>query len=331
MGRRTGLTMDTITRVAVTPPMLADFPDAFAPLRARGIEVHLNTGAYPMGAAALAAFVGDAQAAIIGLDEISNDFFARCPNLRIVARNGVGLDNVDLPAAARRGIHVTTPLGANSTSVAELALGLLLAVARRIVFTHNTVQGGAWRRVQGVELSGKTLGIIGLGRIGRKVARRAQGFEMDVIAHDIAPDTAFAAANNIALVGLDELLARADVVSLHVPLTPLTHHLINAQTLAQMRRGSVLINTARGPVLDADALAAALDSGHILGAGLDVHTVEGELDAVLAGRDNVVTTTHLGAYTRESLYRTTVMAVESIIQLADGLRPVGLIESRRED
>lgn len=315
----------SITTVAVTPPMLADYPDAFAPLTARGISVTINRGHYPMDAAQLAAFVGDAQAAIIGLDEISADFFARCPSLRLVARNGVGLDTVDLAAAAQHNVAVTVPLGANSTSVAELALGLLIAVARRVVPTHNLVQGGVWRREQGMELSGKTLGIIGLGRIGKKVARRAQAFEMPVVAYDIAPDTAFAAEHGIELVDFDTLLARSQVVSLHVPLTPLTHHMMNAAAFARMQPGSVLVNTARGGVVDSAALAAALDADHLAAAALDVHPVEGEIEPVLAGRDNVITTTHLGAYTRESLARTTEMAVSSIIQYLDGERPTGLV------
>lgn len=314
-----------VKRIAVTPPMLADYAEAFALLVERGVEIVFNRGHYPMDATQLAAFVGQAEAAIIGLDEISDAFFARCPNLRIVARNGVGLDNVDLAAAARRGIFVTVPLGANSTSVAELALGLLIALARRIVPTHNTVQGGVWQRMQGMELSGKTLGIVGLGRIGKKVARRAQAFEMQVIAHDIAPDLPFANEYGIAFVDLSALLARSDVVSLHVPLTSLTHHMFNAGAFARMKPGSCLVNTARGAVVDSIALADALDSGRLRGAALDVHPVEGVIEPVLLGRDNVITTTHLGAYTRESLYRTTETAVESVVQILDGQHPTGLV------
>lgn len=313
-----------LVQLAVTPPMLTEYADAFEPLVRRGVEIMFNQGEYPMDAVQLAAFVGQAQAAIIGLDEISDDFFARCPNLRVVARNGVGLDNVDLAAAARRGILVTVPLGANSTSVAELTLGLLIALARRIIPTHNTVQGGVWRRVQGTELSRKTLGIVGLGRIGKRVARRALAFEMHVIAHDIAPDYAFAEEQGIELTDLSGLLAKSDVVSLHVPLTALTHHMMGAAAFAQMKPGSLLINTARGSVVDTIALAAALDSGRLSGAALDVHPVEGRIEPALAHRENVITTTHLGAYTRESLYRTTEMAVKSIVDILDGLRPAGL-------
>ncbi|GIK27806.1 MAG: 4-phosphoerythronate dehydrogenase [Chloroflexota bacterium] len=314
-----------ITQVAVTPPMLADYPESFAPLRERGIAVRINDGQYPMDAQSLARFVGTAEAAIIGLDEISAILFEMCPALRVVARNGVGMDNVDLAAASARGILVTTPLGANSTSVAELAIGLTITLARHVIPTHNRVQRGEWRRTQGMQLSGKTLGIVGLGRIGKKVAVRAQAFGMRVIANDIAPDAMFAAQHNIEMTGFGRVLEESDVVSLHVPLTDLTVHLIDRAALARMKPGALLINTARGPVIDSAALAEAITTGQLAGAALDVHTVEGRIDAVLAGLENVITTTHLGAYTRESLIATTEMAVDSILQILDGAAPIGLM------
>jgi phosphoglycerate dehydrogenase-like enzyme len=163
-----------------------------------------------------------------------------------------------------------------------------LSPCTRIIPHHNRAQHGAWEREIGFELAGKTLGIIGLGRIGKKVAARLQGFEMRIIANDIAPDHEFAARRGIPFVSLDELLADSDVVSLHVPLTPLTEHMINAHTIGKMKRGAVLLNAARGPVVDAAALAAALDSGHIAGAGLDVYTMEWRVDEVFLNRSNVV-------------------------------------------
>jgi len=312
-------------RVVVTPPMLVETPDLFAPLRERGLDVVINSGTYPMDESALVTCLGDAFAGVIGLDQLSAIVFECCPNLKIVARNGVGMDSVDMPAATRFGVIVTAPLGANSTSVAELAVGLLIAVARQIVPTHNRVQQGVWRRDIGMELAGKTLGIIGLGRIGKRVATRLQAFEMRVIANDIAPDLNFAVQHNIPFVSLDELLAQSDVVSLHVPLTPLTQGMLNASTIACMKSGAVLLNTARGPVIEAQALANALDSGHLAGAGLDVYTLEWQVDPIFLSRPNVVTTTHLGAYTRESLRRTTEAAVHSIIECLDGVKPAGLV------
>jgi phosphoglycerate dehydrogenase-like enzyme len=288
------------------------------------VEVVHNDGHYPMHAADLAAWLGDAEAAIIGLDEVSEALFAACPALRMVARNGVGMDTVDLDAATRHGVIVTAPLGANSTSVAELAFGLLIALARHVVPTHNRVQGGHWQRVMGAELAGKTLGIVGLGRIGKKVARRALAFNMRVIANDIAPDRYFAHEHQIPMLSFDAVLRDCDVLSLHVPLTPLTKHMIDRTALAAMKPGSLIVNTARGAVIDTAALVAALASGHIAGAALDVHPVEGVVDASLIDRPNVITTTHLGAYTRESLVYTTEAAVQSIIELLDGTCPSGI-------
>lgn len=314
-----------MTTVIITPPMLAQYRDLFAPLESLGIHVEFHTGDYPMSAEALAERLGNAEAAIVGLDIVDESVFAACPSLKMIARNGVGLDTVDLEAATRHRVLVTAPFGANSTSVAELAFGLMISAARSIVATHNRVQAGTWRRDIGFELSGKTLGIIGLGHVGKRVAVRAKAFEMRVLAHDIAPDTTFAEAHGIELVSRDNLLAQSDVVSLHVPLTDLTYHMINAETLAGMNRGVVLINTARGGVVDADALAHALDTGHVSAAGLDVHTVEGQIDRVLAGRENVITTTHLGAYTHDSLMKTSRMAVESLIQFFRHETPFGLV------
>lgn len=314
-----------MTTIVVTPPMLVRYPAAFTPLEALGITVRFNAGDYPMSAPALAACIGSAEGAIVGLDTLSETVFAACSTLEIVARNGVGLDNVDLDAATRHGVLVTAPIGANSTSVAELAFGLMIAVARRVVANHNRVQAGTWQREIGVELSGKTLGIIGLGNIGKRVAVRARAFEMRVLAHDIAPDYAFTQQHGIEFVPRQRLLNESDVVSLHVPLTELTHHMINRETLAQMKPGAFIINTARGAVIDSAALADALDSGHVAGAGLDVHTVEGQIDSVLRARENVITTTHLGAYTDGALLKTTKAAVESLAAYFQHKTPFGLV------
>lgn len=309
----------------VTPNMLANFADAFAPLHAAGIDVVHNDGVYPMTAAQLTGWLGDAPAALIGLDEVTGAVIDACPHLRVIARNGVGMDTVDLAAATQRGVLLTVPLGANSTSVAELTLGLLIALVRHVLPVHRRAQADRWQRIQGIELAGKTLGIIGLGRIGKKVARRAQAFNMTVIAHDIAPDTYFAHEHQIAMLTRDEVLSEADVVSLHVPLTDLTQHIIDEKALSQMRRGSYLINTARGAVVHHAALVAALDAGHIAGAALDVHPVEGHVDEGLRHRANVITTAHLGAYTVDSLRYTTEMAVQSILDIAEGRQPAGLV------
>jgi D-3-phosphoglycerate dehydrogenase len=302
-------------------------PEVFAPLEALGMTVEINPTPYPMEQDALIAFIGDAWAAVIGAEYVTEEVMEACPGLRMVARTGVGFDRVDLDAATRRGIVVTNTPGANSTAVAELTLGMLLALIRHVVPGHNGVQKGIWRRLMGSQLSDKTLGIIGLGNVGKKVAPRAQAFEMDVIANDIEPDHEFAAAHGIPFVSKEEIYARSDFVTLHTPLTSLTHHLINRETLAAMKPGAFLVNAARGPIVDPEALAEALDSGHIAGAALDVHTVDGYADDCMLGRDNVITTAHVGAATHEALRNTTESVVESIAAVAQGRRPVPVVNA----
>jgi D-3-phosphoglycerate dehydrogenase len=312
-------------KLVVTPPMLVDYLDAFEPLYQAGISIEYNRQHYPMDAATLVQFIGNAEMAVIGLDEVAASVFSACPDLRIIARNGVGLDNVDLVAADQHQVVVTAPYGANSISVAELTFGLLLALQRRIVSTHLRVQNHIWRREIGVEIAGKTLGIIGLGRIGKLVARRALAFDLNVIAHDIAPDRTFADQFGITFVSREALLQAADIISLHVPLTNHTHHMIDRAAFQQMKASAVLLNTARGAIVDAVALAQALDQGQIAGAALDVHTVEGQVEEFLLDRENVVTTTHLGAYTHESLLKTTRAAVKNLLQYINGDQPDGLV------
>lgn len=314
-------------RIVVTPPILLSKAHLFEPLSALGFCVVFNEGPYPMSATELTTFVADATAAVVGLDELNATVFETCRHLRAVARNGVGLDQVDLEAATRHGVLVTAPVGANSTAVAELTLGLLIALQRHVIPAHSLLKKHTWQRRVGTELAEKTLGIIGLGRIGKKVAVRARAFDMRVVAHDICPDEVFADVNWIEIVPLNFLLQNADVVSLHLPLTPETFHLMNQHTFERMKRDAVLVNTARGEIVDAVALANALRDGVVAGAALDVHQTETSAHPLLLHQENVVLTPHLGAYTNESLERTTIGAVESLVQIFEGRKPTDLINA----
>lgn len=305
--------------------MLAEMPQLFAPLSDLGMNVVFNKGRYPQEPDELAACLQDATAVILGLDHLTEPVLRACPKLRIAARNGVGMDNVNLEAATRHGVLVTAPLDANSTSVAELTIGLLISLVRQVIPTHNLLQQGTWRRTIGTELAGKTLGIIGLGRIGRKVATRAQALDMRVVATDIAPDESFAQERGVELISLAELLSTADVISFHVPLTARSYYMLNRETLKLLKKGCYLINTARGSVLDPVAVASALDNGILAGAALDVYSTEGQADELMLNRPNVITTSHLGAYTRESLEKTTIVAVQSIVDIHTGICPPGLM------
>ena len=235
---------------------------------------------------------------IAGLDQIDRAALQAADRLKVIARYGVGVDRVDLAAAAEKSIVVTnTPL-ANAISVAELTIGLMLALARSIPALAAETRAGGWSRAVGVTLEGKTIGLIGLGSIGKAVATRLRAFDCALIAHDPAPDTRFAAANGIALAALDEAISRADFLSLHCPLLPTTRGMVNASFLARIKPGAFLINTARGELIDEAALLEALRSGRLRGAALDAFTIEPPAKGnPLLALPQVIATPHCGAHT----------------------------------
>jgi D-3-phosphoglycerate dehydrogenase len=240
---------------------------------------------------------------------------AAAPNLKIIARAGVGLDNVDVPAATAAGVLVVNAPTSNIVSAAELAVSLLLAVARNVVPANLALKNGQWKRSQfgGVELQGKTVGIIGMGKIGMLVAQRLAGFDMKFVAYDPYVTSAPSGGPEIKMVALDELLTQSDFVTIHIPKTPETSGLIDAAALAKMKPTAFVINAARGGVLDEDALFEALKSGTIAGAGLDVYASEPCTDSPLFGLDNVVATPHLGASTEEAQEKAGIAVAESVV------------------
>src|SRR5512133_1894063 len=276
-------------------------PEAIDLLRSRGIEPDVRVGLQP---AALARALGDAEGLLIrSATRVTAELLEAAPRLRVIGRAGVGVDNVDLEAATRRGVLVVNTPGGSSVAVAELALGLLLAVVRPVVTATVRLRAGRWetRRFQGRELAGKTLGVVGVGNVGSALVTRAQAMGMKVVAYDpfIAPDAA--ARIGARLVELDALWGAADVISLHVPLTEQTRNLVDRGVLARMRKGAILLNCARGGLVDELALAEALRSGHLGGAAFDVFAEEPPAaDHPLLGLDNFVCTPHLGASTEEA-------------------------------
>jgi D-3-phosphoglycerate dehydrogenase / 2-oxoglutarate reductase len=240
---------------------------------------------------------------------------AAAPDLKIIARAGVGLDNVDVPAATAAGVLVVNAPTSNIVSAAELAVSLLLAVARNVVPANLALKKGQWKRSQfgGVELQGKTVGIIGMGKIGMLVAQRLAGFDMKFVAYDPYVASAPKGGPEIKMVSLDELLAASDFVTIHIPKTPETAGLIDSAALAKMKPTAFVINAARGGVLDEDALFDAIKSGTIAGAGLDVYATEPCTDSPLFALDNVVATPHLGASTEEAQEKAGVAVAESVV------------------
>lgn len=250
--------------------------------------------------------------------QVDASLLASAPKLRVVGRLGVGLDNIDVPACAARGIEVIPATGANALAVAEYVVCTVMLLLRGAYLSSQAVAEGKWPRNAlgaGRETAGKTLGIVGFGGIGRLVARLAQGLGMKVLATDpaIAADEPVWRESGVAFRGLDDLLAEADAVSLHVPLTHDTRYLITAGRLARMKRGAVLVNTARGGVVDEPALGDALRSGHLGGAALDVFESEPlPAGSPLAGAPNLILTPHVAGVTRESNARVSAMVAEKV-------------------
>lgn len=308
--------------VLVTPREVA----AFAPRFRDALEAAGLTLAFPPAGEANiltpaelhAALVG-VEATVAGSEAYTADLFAAHPQLKVVARVGVGYDAVDTVAATAAGVAVCTAPGTNQESVAEHVFALLLAYTRRVVVRTNLIRAGGWPRHFSLPLRGQTLGLAGLGRIGKAVATRAAAFGMTVLAHDPAADRAFAAAHGVRLVPFADLLAASDFLSLHLPLTPATRHVMDAAAFAQMKPTAVLVNTSRGGLVDEAALVAALKAETIAGALLDVLEQEPPpADHPLFAFENVVLTPHAAGVDTRSLGDMARSAAEAIASLWRG-------------
>jgi D-3-phosphoglycerate dehydrogenase len=320
----------TDARVLITSVFLQPGDEVDKLLRNAGFDtVHAPlTGA--RSEAELRDLVSDVDGVVAASDQFTAEVLASAPRLWVIARTGVGYDAVDVDAATEQGIVVCNAPGVNRQSVAELTLAFLLMCARRIAPMVDDVRNGGWGRPSGRELSSATLGIVGLGAIGRDVAKLAAALGMRILAHDSVVDEAFATEYGIEVVGLDELLQRSDFVTLHLFLSPETHHLINAERLAQMKPTAYLVNTSRGPVIDEAALVEALRAGVIAGAALDV--VEHEplpADAAIRTLPNVVLTPHIGGATAEARDRSGVIAAHSVISVLQGEVPETAVNADR--
>jgi D-3-phosphoglycerate dehydrogenase len=286
-------------RLLVTPTSYGkNDPRLKSELETQVGEVIYNPTGKPLTSAEVAKLLPGVDGYIAGLDGIDADALKTADRLKVIARYGVGVDNVDLSAAKEKGIVVTNTPGANSASVAELALGLMLALARQIPEAVEAVHQGKWPRYAGLSLEGKIVGILGFGAIGKQLARRLAGFDCRILAFDPFAEAAFAKDNHVDLLTLDEVIEQADFVSLHLPLLTETRCMVNEPFLNKMKKGSFLINTSRGEVIDEDALLRALQSGHLKGAALDAFTVEPpDPKHPLLALTQVIVTPHLGAQT----------------------------------
>ncbi|MBQ6840055.1 MAG: phosphoglycerate dehydrogenase [Oscillospiraceae bacterium] len=282
-------------------------------------EIVYNDLGVPLAGEQILERIQGCDAYVAGLDYITADVIEKMPDcVKVISRYGVGVDRVDLAAAKAKGIAVCNTPGANSTAVCELAFALMLCACRNIPQLHQAVTDGLWPRSEGVELAGRTLGIVGMGAIGKRLALRAKAFEMDVVAYDPYFDEAFAAEHGIRRMELEELLQSADVVSLHVPLNDSTRHMISRERIEKMKKGVIIINTARGSLIDEAAAAEAIQSGHLGGLGLDAFEQEPLLDSPLKGLPRVIFTPHSGAHTAEAVSNMGLMSVRNAIDVLKG-------------
>jgi len=294
-------------------------------LEAKGYKLLWNEVGRPLTDAELSERVRGVDALIVGSDKVGEKTFSFADKLKIVARYGVGIDNVDVKKATQKKIIVTNTPAANFDAVADLTFGLILASARFIPQADREVKEGGWRRFYGYSVWGKTLGIVGMGNIGLAVAKRARGFNMEILYADIRenPEAEKIGARKVEL---DFLLKNSDFVSLHLPLTSKTRNFIGEKELSSMKPTSFLINTARGGIVDEKALYRYLKEKKIAGAALDTYSEEPPpRNCPILSLDNVITTPHIGAYTYEALYNMGMMAAESVVEAIEGRRPKYII------
>lgn len=308
-------------KILVTPTSMQEGKksNALDKLKEFTSDLVFNPYGRPLTEAELIPLLRDCDGYIAGVDYITEKVIKECNKLKIISRYGVGVDRVDLKAAKAKGILVTNTPGANSVAVAELAMGLILNVARRISVLDKKTRDGEWVRSTGIELGGKTMGILGLGAIGKHLAKYAQGFSMKVMAYDPFIDEEYAKVNNIEVATLDQVISNSDVISLHLPLNEETRHLIDEAAINRMKVGAILVNAARGGIIDEYAAYEALKEGRLGGLGLDAFEVEPPTDSPLFELDNVVVTPHTGAHTKEATENMAILSVENVINVLSGI------------
>jgi D-3-phosphoglycerate dehydrogenase len=298
------------------PPMQATAVDWMSRFDAPGITVGLPNVVQQLSPAELIGLLANYDGMIAGDDPLNAAVLRSAARLRVVSKWGIGLDSIDLAAAAELGIRVTNTPDTFGEEVADVAIGYVVMLARHLQVIDRSVRSGAWSKPQGVSLAGRTLGIVGLGSIGRALARRGAAMGMRVIGQDIDAATGRRASEEgIEVVDLERLIAGADIISLHCPLTDQNRHMINEARLARMRPGAYLINTARGPLIDEAALIAALQTGRLAGAALEVFEEEPlPTSSPLIGMENVILGSHNASNTAEAVARVNELAIDNVLR-----------------
>lgn len=302
-------------KVLVTPRSFGKTdPGLFTRLEDAGLEVIRNATGKTLDEAAMMEMLAPCEGVIAGIDPLNKKVLAAAPKLRVISKYGVGLDNIDLPYCEKRGIKVFRTVGANSNAVADYAFALMLAVARKLVTIDINCHKKDWSKITGIDVYGKTIGIIGLGAIGKCVARRARGFDMRILASDTHWDNEFAAAMDVVRAAPDRICAEADFITLHCLLNDETKNIINAPRIGLMKKNAILVNTARGGLIDESALLSALEQKRIYGAGLDVFEEEPPRNPAWYKLDNVVMGSHCSSSTKGATEIMGNMSVENLLK-----------------
>lgn len=307
-------------KILVTPTSLRAGSDTRALRRLRSFagELVFNPHGRPLSEEELVPLLSSCDGCVAGLDYFTRRAIESAPALKVISRYGTGVDRVDLPAARERGVAVCNTPGVNAQAVADLTFALLLGAARRLPVLDRKTRAGQWPRSSGIELYGKTLGVLGLGAVGKAVAKRALGFSMTVLAYDPFLDEAYAGANGVVPAGFDRVIREADFLSLHLPLTEETRHIVSAEVMKAMKKGAVIVNTARGGLIDEEAAADLLAGGHLGGLGLDVYETEPPPLSPLFGFDNVALSPHTASHTAEAAEAMADMSVQNLIDVLSG-------------
>lgn len=297
--------------------------DAIRLLESNGHRVILNDHDIPYYSfEELAVWAPDIHGAIIGMDQWNEAVFQLAPKLKILARFGVGVDNIDLEAAKRHGVQVVNAAGMNANAVAELCVAMILNCLRGIPQLSQKLAAGEWARAVGRDIQGKTVGLLGFGDIGGRVARKLSGMDVKLMACDPYPNREKARTLGVTLADMDTVLTQSDIVSIHMPSVPSTYHVMNRETFGRMKQGAWFINTARGALVDTEALIEAVTSGRLSGAALDVYEQEPlPMDAPVLHTPGIYCTPHTGAETEETYQNISMMAAQAVIDSLNGKTP----------
>jgi D-3-phosphoglycerate dehydrogenase len=309
-------------KILITPRSFASSSDkAIKMLTARGYEIQRNNTDRPYQKEEMLNLIRGIDGMIIGIDELSAEIIERADKLKIISKYGTGLDNIDLPMATKKKIIVTNTPQANVDAVADLVFGLILSLARRIPEADRKTKNGKWEKIIGKSVWKKTLGVIGIGKIGKQVVKRARGFQMNILGFDLIKDKKFASRYSIKYVSLEKLLQKSDYITIHIPLNNATRGMISYKELGKIKKEAFLINTSRGGIVDEQALYQALRNNQLKGAALDVYSNEPPVESPLKELDNVIMTPHIGAYTEEAIENMGMQAAQNLIDVLEGRKP----------